>query len=521
MALIIKYKTVHHLSDEEFEFLRSQKKGGEKRKLNSQLSFEKLVIKKGFSFQDSYLYESNRDDVDLICPDGHLASTTPSNFKDPRTIISCKKCAGTCPEEAVTKLKSSLSRNGWLLTTDFNSIKEEITITCENGHSRTLTAAHYKGDGCYRCSLDVYIIDGVKYLGYAGLAEAFKKDRYVVGNRIANCGWTARQAVDLEPPPEKSTSVEFRGIKYPSLSKLAEAYNQKYHTFFDRLHVQKFTLEQALGLEEVLTGSEVFFEDEMFPSFEELARTYQVNRVTLRDRIERGWTMREALGLDPKPMKQNNVIEFGGIKYESRRHLAEAFDIDAGAFYARLDRGWSLEQALGLEEPPLYTPPKGVNGKPVAYNGVTYCSLSELCEKHGKSRDRVSQRLYYGWSLDEALDVVERPFVSGFDNHKPAFLYIQEICLNGALVAYKVGKTNRAVEDRIKQQKLKSIYEHIEMCSTFSQSGSEVSDLETKIKNIIPMSYLSKEDMEDGYTETFSPKYLDKVLSLFFWQYSS
>jgi len=91
MSLIIKGKTVHHLTDDEFETLRSQKKGGDKRKLVPQRKFEKIAVERGFEFHEDYIYVRAVKHVLLLCPTHGKISVAPSPFINAR-LNGCKKC---------------------------------------------------------------------------------------------------------------------------------------------------------------------------------------------------------------------------------------------------------------------------------------------------------------------------------------------------------------------------------------------------------------------------------------------
>ena len=69
-------------------------------------------------------------------------------------------------------------------------------------------------------------------------------------------------------------------------------------------------------------------------------------------------------------------------------------------FHGRLQKGWTVEQALGFEDRPR---PRAYNAIAVTYKGKKYDTLRELAKDLGVGYKLLSARLKKGWSLDEAI----------------------------------------------------------------------------------------------------------------------
>lgn len=102
--------------------------------------------------------------------------------------------------------------------------------------------------------------------------------------------------------------------------------------------------------------------------------------------------------------------------------------------------------------------------------------------------------------------------IQGFNKNKKAYFYIQEIYDNDILISYKFGITNN-IKRRFRNQNCKSIYKH-KLFYSFDNIGKIIYDLERYIKNNIDASFISKENMKDGFTETINPKDIDKLENL-------
>lgn len=82
------------------------------------------------------------------------------------------------------------------------------------------------------------VLSGIEYASLKAAAEALNKDYKTVDARIRR-KWTLEQAFDLADPPEsmqhRAKPVIFRGVKYRSMNKLAEAFGVYPHTIAKRL----------------------------------------------------------------------------------------------------------------------------------------------------------------------------------------------------------------------------------------------------------------------------------------------
>lgn len=76
-----------------------------------------------------------------------------------------------------------------------------------------------------------------------------------------------------------------------------------------------------------------------------LAEEYNVPPMKFYNYLNKGWTVEEALGL-----KQHiePTVFFKGVQYQSERTLAESFHISFATYKSRLSLGWGQEEALGI-----------------------------------------------------------------------------------------------------------------------------------------------------------------------------
>lgn len=89
--------------------------------------------------------------------------------------------------------------------------------------------------------------------------------------------------------------------------------------------------------------------------FVEWLEHYGVERQTFKERIKRGWTMMEAIGAAAPPMDtKGHRSEFVCINGRTLRisQWRRRFNVTKNAFNGRIAKGFTLKQALGIEPPP-------------------------------------------------------------------------------------------------------------------------------------------------------------------------
>lgn len=151
---------------------------------------------------------------------------------------------------------------------------------------------------------------------YATVRAAANAHGLAHGNvtRRLNTGWTIEQAFELAPPPQRiapnaTKLVTGKGI-FNSIREAAAAYGLEEGTIAARLRLG-WTARQAVGdayppRKRTGRGKKIVCENKTYPSIDEFADAYGVNRVRTRKRLLRGWTPEEAVGLEPSPPRFRN-----------------------------------------------------------------------------------------------------------------------------------------------------------------------------------------------------------------------
>ena len=102
----------------------------------------------------------------------------------------------------------------------------------------------------------------------------------------------------------------------------------------------------------------------------------------------------------------------------------------------------------------------------------------------------------------------------GYKPSKQGIFYIQTLYKNKSFVGVKFGITNVSTRKRLNTQSAKSKFDHEIFYELTLQDGQKILELENNIKEAMKgkTSYISKEDMPDGYTETVAPSELSTIM---------
>lgn len=144
-------------------------------------------------------------------------------------------------------------------------------------------------------------------------------------------------------------------------------------------------------------------------SISEAAKSFGTEHADITNRLKQGWTARQAVGLDPSPKASALTCVINGEVFRSKEEAAKKFGISIGKFNYRLKLGWTLDQVVGLSEPPE----KGhsnLTGKPTQtiVDGIVFKSIRAAANHFSVDYRVVRHRLWIGWTIREALGLDAR-----------------------------------------------------------------------------------------------------------------
>ena len=176
-----------------------------------------------------------------------------------------------------------------------------------------------------------------------------------------NMGWSVEKALTFtirEESKHKGSVVDHLGNEFKSLSQMLKHWGISPATYYNRTHKEGLSMEEALTKPIAKKFSFQEVTDHLgnkYRSLSLMARTYGIKPITLSDRLERGWSIREALTTPVDTSTLRKTVNVKGIKvqdhkgvwYNSYYELAKAYGLTISTLYGRLVRlGWSIEKAL-------------------------------------------------------------------------------------------------------------------------------------------------------------------------------
>jgi GIY-YIG catalytic domain len=258
----------------------------------------------------------------------------------------------------------------------------------------------------------IYLIKNIDSgKGYVGLTRRSLKERFqghidVAKKRIRPEGTITH---DISKYGRESFSIEL-------LEEVAslELLSQREIFFIKELNtLSPHGYNQNRGGSVSLTPVTHYVEGVGYRGVGQLADAYDLLEETVRARLNTGWNVEQAVGLDspPKFSRKGTQFQIGGKSYESEAALTKEFNIPIERFRARVHQmNWTIDQALELIERPL---------NQVTVDGKSYENLKLACDAFGHHKEKIRSRLNNGWTVDEAFEIVEREGKSVKPKAKP------------------------------------------------------------------------------------------------------
>lgn len=191
-----------------------------------------------------------------------------------------------------------------------------------------------------------------------------------------------------------SKEVVYNGKKYASKSALARAFGISYGTLVTRL--SKCSVAEAINFQ---SKSAILSRDHLgndYPSLTAMAKANNMSEGCLRQRLERGMTIEEALTTPIKKWHHSRsvgCVDHLGNKFESYRKMCDYWKIKYELFMHRFNNGWSVKDAL-----------LGKENVVTDHLGNEFESIKEMCHYWKINYRSFSyRRNVLGMTLEQAL----------------------------------------------------------------------------------------------------------------------
>jgi hypothetical protein len=165
--------------------------------------------------------------------------------------------------------------------------------------------------------LGSHTVDGVEYENLPSIARAYGLKESLVYRRYHR-GLRGTELIppklrkDYAPPPPKPKKpsrwqLEVKGVVYRSLREACRTLGIEIHTYRNRLK-RGCTVEQSLGLEPIIKkprkGATLYEIDGEKLCLNDIARKYNIDPTTFKRRVERGMSNKEAI---TKPIRKRRM----------------------------------------------------------------------------------------------------------------------------------------------------------------------------------------------------------------------
>jgi hypothetical protein len=341
-------------------------------------------------------------------------------------------------------------------------------------------------------------------------AAVKRRDRGFTDSEIFFGRKKSSNAISQLPNSEETGrhSITVSGVIYKNLHDAHEKIqpSASYNTVRQRVHQRKWTLEQALGLEEKVDGrsnpskKRAYGQSEKtsytvdgieYSSVKSLADAYQVSPRSVYNRIrDNKWSAERAV---KEPI--SDCVEVAGIQYRSAMSAWNAVgQTNFPLYQSRKSAGLPLEICLGLA--PLPSEDR------YELNGKTFASLPEVAVAFDLTAGQLHSRLKT-MSLEEAIQYVPangRYTLRRFEDD-PALastrgvLYFIKIASKDGLL-HKIGITHRSVSARFQSLKFDTV-------ALFEGELKKLFLLEQEIIELFRDNHYRADEDFEGKTETF------------------
>lgn len=234
-----------------------------------------------------------------------------------------------------------------------------------------------------------------KYIADEDISEEDAINKYIKENKMVG-----KQG--------NSEGLILKGVYYPSFHSACKAYNVPYSSSYTRRYVYGWSLEEvflgAIDVKKLERKSYIIFGEE-YPSLNAVCKKFNVKSDTVNKYVKKyGITVAEFIeniGEYISSKRNSYVVE--GVSYITLQDVCNAYSKDYNKVYRRVHKGWSIEEAIDLVK-------REVKNKPKEYivRGRVFKSKSEMCSHYNISTDGFNGRIKKGWTVEEALGLVDK-----------------------------------------------------------------------------------------------------------------
>lgn len=202
---------------------------------------------------------------------------------------------------------------------------------------------------------------GQQFPSHQALCEHHHVSMHTYHNRLRR-GWTQEQALTTpttgqqqKQRPKKDLVYDHEGNPFLSIPKMCRHWGITDKIFWSRKRVLHWPLEKILTtpvrdkFDSANAKAVTDHEQNKFPSISAMCRHWNVKLSTYRERRKRGWDIEQALTAPEKPINDPDpvaCVDHEGRTWPSKNAMCRHYGVTRYCFESRIQRGWTLEQAL-------------------------------------------------------------------------------------------------------------------------------------------------------------------------------
>lgn len=236
--------------------------------------------------------------------------------------------------------------------TPTRSLTNLLTLVSEKSYNYIHT--RLKGKGVISKSLVDELVSstsikfrGKVYKTYSDLAKDYGFSLSYLSSKLSK-GISLEEAVNSYKGHEEF-GVDHLGNKFSSVEEMIKHWGISRRAYNKRRD-KGWSLERILTtpIKENQTAKEcVDFKGNIFPSMKSMAKEYEVSHSSILYHIRKGKTPAEALKyLLTEGRVKRKVIDHKGNPFSSNTEMAKYYNVNFDTFRDRIKRGWTLEEAL-------------------------------------------------------------------------------------------------------------------------------------------------------------------------------
>lgn len=198
--------------------------------------------------------------------------------------------------------------------------------------------------------MDPVTINGTTYFNERTMCEAFNISVSSYKKRRKK-GMSLIEALTTPKSNHPPKVIIYKGIKYKSLVEVANAFNVPVKLLYTRTTHLKWSLEKAIEtpvfLKKAQPPKKLELNGVKYESLSELCSKLNLPFSTVQSRLERGWSLEDAVFVKPKVIFSEAIsVDFNGKHYQSLASLAEDYNVKKRTLQKRFKNGWSLEECV-------------------------------------------------------------------------------------------------------------------------------------------------------------------------------